>query len=295
MKTYSVVWRTLLLVTLAGCNGHINIPKAEQPLLQSVTLRGARVCNPITVNGVQFLHECQSALPTLTRTGWLLTPVRVPMSTVPDRTRLNSGVILRVTTPTQTNLELAYYARSGTRYVLRQVPPGPGTPAKIIQGAAGQTVEVAMSDNGTVRTWTIAVQMSSCSGWLPLEMVNTSGNGPSRGNPLLVDLLRPEDERFCAETPGTGGGTTTPGYGTDGGPGPATPPPTSPCPNGQPRQFFQFCETCPPNAPPLAHYTGLEACSLSEAMTIMGYGQGSLRYTQCRISQTSSRQACVGP
>ena len=296
MKAHSVLWKALLLVTLAGCKTpiQVNVPPAEQPQLQSVTLRGMRACTAMDVGGVQLLHECNTPLPTLTHTGWVLTPVRVPVSTMPGRDRLNSGVILRVTTPTLTELELAYYARSGIRHLLNRVPPGPGTPAKIIQGAANQTVEVAMSDNGTVRTWTIAVQMSSCSAWLPLEMVNVSRNGSSRSGPLRVDLIRPENERFCAESPaiGSGGGVLD---RWDGGPGPSTPLPTGACPGGGSRQVFQFCEVCPPNAPQLAHYTALEACSQSEAMITMGYGPGSFRQQQCRISTTSSRQACEGP
>lgn len=288
----------LSLFILAGCNGSpIRTPAADAPRLESVGIVGQRVCGAFTNDAQSYNFSCDP-LPTSVGTGWLLTPLRKPHPTNPNWSNVNRGVVLTVSTPSITSIEVAYFSARGTRLiVLNQVAPGPGRPLQLVQGQAGE-VEVVATDDGTRKTWKISIQYGSCLPQLELQVVNISASG-QRSGPLAIHLLRKTDETLCVGTPATGGGATVGTFASAPGGssmGPGGTPSSGQCPGGGSGTFFQFCELCPRGAPrSLAQYTGLVACSLTDAKAIMGYGPGSTKSTLCSLSQVSSEPACEGP
>lgn len=299
-STFLVAVRTSILLPclalLAACNGlPINTPPPDKPQLESVNLRGQRVCGTFTNSTTTFTFACDP-LPTSIGTGWQLTPLKKPHPTNPNWSIPNRGVVFTVSTPSLTSIEVAYRASSGARFVLSQVSPGPGRPQMLQAGPS--EVEVTASDNGVRKTWTIAAQTNACLEKMELEIVNI--NGATRSDTLPIHVLRIPDETLCISSPPVGSGTsTTLGTSRTGGVGMGTTTGTSssgPCIGGTSRTMFQFCERCSTSGGTWAQYTGIESCSLSDAIAVMGYGPGGVKNGGlCSLSQTGSEAQCEGP
>jgi hypothetical protein len=273
-----------MIVLLAGCQTTITPPAVQQPKLVSVQLNGARMCGSKVVDEQEHIDNCSNALPTIEHTFWVLSPLHLPNPARPNGLRLNRAVEFTVTTPTLTNLEVAYFTGGGQRFVLRQLAPAPDSPPIISQGSANQSVEVAMTDDGTTRTWRVVVYKGGCLGILPLEFVNVSGNGTSRSGSTKATILR-EEERSCVINASSGGTGAIPGVfiQSDGGPTPA-PPVTQPgC-----SQMFKLCLTCPKGVAALAQYMEIAACSRADAFTTVGSSP------LCTLAEVSSRSSCEG-
>lgn len=284
----------LCLAVLAACNGTpINVPPADKPRLESVNLLGQRVCGSFTAAGTTITYACDP-LPTSIGTGWQLTPLRKPHPANPNWSLPNRGVVFTVSTPSLTSIEIAYRASSGARFVLSQVLPGPGRP-QMLQAGPGE-VEVATSDDGARKTWTIAAQTNPCLEKMELEVVNISRG--TRSDTLPIHFLRTPDETLCVSTPSVGGVSPTFGTARTGGVGlgtPTTPPASGPCPGGASRTMFQFCERCSTTGGSWVQFTGIESCSLTDARAVMGYGPGGARLgLGCTLDTTSSRAQCEG-
>lgn len=284
------------LAVLAACNGlPINAPPPDKPQLESVNLRGQRVCGTFSNSTTTFTFACDP-LPTSIGTGWQLTPLRKPHPTNPNWSIPNRGIVFTVSTPSLTSIEVAYRASSGARFVLSQVSPGPGRPQMLQAGAS--EVEVASTDNGVRKTWTIAAQTNSCLEKMELEIVNISRG--ARSDTLPIHILRIPDETLCITTPAVGSGISpTLGTSRTGGVGMGTTTGTSAsgsCPGGASRTMFQFCEVCSTTGGSWAQYTGIESCSLTDAIAHMGYGPSGVRTLSgfCSLSQTGSKAQCEG-
>jgi hypothetical protein len=291
MPPLLTVVRSLMLsclVLVTACNGlPVNTPAPQTPRLESVNLLGQRVCGTFTNSSSTFNFACDP-LPASIGTGWLLTPPSKPHPTNPNWSILNRGIVFTVSTPTLTSIEIAYRAGSGARYVLSQVPPGPGTPQTLQAGPS--EVEVAAADDGVRKTWTIAARTNTCLEKMELEIVNISGG--TRSDTLPLHILRTPAEISCSPNVIVGD-APTPQIGTN--PVPQPPPPPGPCAGGTPRTLFQFCERCPTGGRVWVQYTGIESCSLSDAKAVLGYGPNGVRLIQgCSISQTGSRAQCEG-
>lgn len=280
---------------LAACDGRtIDIPPAQTPRLEAVNLLGQRACGPFEAGGSTIDLACDP-LPTSAGTGWQLTPLKKPHPANPNWSLTNRGIVFTVSTPSLTSIEVAYRAGSGTRYVLSQVPPGPGRP-RMLQAGPGE-VEVAATDDGVRKTWTIAAQTNPCLEKMELEVVDISQG--TRSDTLPIHVLRAADETQCISSPPVGSGVA-PTFGTasTGGTAMGTPTgssPSGPCAGGASRTMFEFCERCSTTGGSWVTYTGIESCSLADARANMGYGPGGVRLGQgCTLNQTGSRAQCEG-
>lgn len=298
-STFLVAVRTSIvlpcLAVLAACNGlPINVPPPDKPRLESVNLLGQRVCGTFANSTTTFTFACDP-LPTSIGTGWQLTPLRKPHPASPNWSLPNRGIVFTVSTPSLTSIEIAYRASSGTRFVLSQVSPGPGRPQMLQAGSS--EVEVAATDDGVRKTWTIAAQTDSCLEKMELEVVNISRG--TRSDTLPIHVLRTPDETLCISTPPVGSGVP-PAFVTasTGGVGlgtPTGPSASGPCPGGASRTMFQFCERCSTTGGSWVQFTGIESCSLTDARAVMGYGPGGVRlWLGCSLNETGSRAQCEG-
>ena len=265
------------LALLAACDGRIiETPPPEKPRLEAVNLLGQRVCGPFEAGGTIGDFDCD-ALPTSAWTGWQLTPLKKPHPTNPNWSITNRGIVFTVSTPSLTSIEVAYRASSGARYVLAQVPPGPGHP-RMLQAGPGE-VEVAAADDGVRKTWTIAADTNPCQEKTQLEVVDLRDG--TRSDTLTIHVLRAPDETQCIQSASTGGSGVGPVFGTfasGGGTAMGTPtgPPPGPCSGGAQRTMFQFCLRCPTSGTTWVQPVGIEACSLDDARAHTGYGPGGV-------------------
>lgn len=283
------------LAVLTACNGAtIKVPPAGTPRLESVNLLGQRVCGSFDADGTLFTFACDP-LPTSIGTGWQLTPREKPHPASPNWSLTNRGIVFTVSTPSLTSIEIAYRASSGTRFILSQVLPGPGRP-QMLQAGPGE-VEVAATDDGVRKTWTIAAQTNPCLAKMELEVVNISRG--TRSDTLPIHFLRTRDETLCISTPPAGSGVS-PAFGTVGTGGVGLGTPTAPsasgsCPGGASKTMFQFCERCSTTGGSWVQFTGIESCSLTDAEAVMGYGPGGVRLQLgCSLNETTSRTQCEG-
>ena len=280
------------LALLAACDGRtIDTPPAQTPRLEAVNLTGQRVCGPFEAGGSIIDLACDP-LPTSAGTGWQLTPLRKPHPVNPNWSLSNRGIVFTVSTPSLTSIEVAYRASSGTRYVLSQVPPGPGHP-QMLQAGPGE-VEVAAADDGVRKTWTIAAQTNPCLGKMELEVVDISQG--TRSDTLPIHVLRAADETQCIQSPPVGGGGVGPVFGTEstgGGTamGSPTGPAPGPCSGGTQRTMFLFCLRCPTSGTTWVQPVGYEACSVDDARAHAGYGPGGVNSGNgCTLIHTGSAQ-----
>jgi hypothetical protein len=269
----------------------INTPAPVQPQLESVSLRGQRVCGQFDISTANFNFVCDP-LPTIGATGWQLTPLEKPHPSDPNLSLTNRGIAFTVSGPTLTSIEVAYIAASGSRFVMAQVSPGLDRPRMLQAGPS--EVEVAATDDGVRKTWTIAAKTNSCFERQTLEIVNFSSRG--RSNPLIIDILRSPGETFCIQDYQNPPGP--PGGGSDGkvgmGETPVTSPPSA-CPGGAPLTTFRFCEVCSTAPRASVQYTAIESCSLSSAEAAMGYGpNGPKLGGLCSLRQTGGQAQCEG-
>lgn len=295
-STFLVAVRTSIvlpcLAILAACNGlPINTPPPDKPQLESVNLLGQRVCGTFANSTSSLTFACDP-LPTSIGTGWQLTPLRKPHPTNPSWSFPNRGIVFTVSAPSLTSIEIAYRASNGARFMLSQVSPGPGRPQMLQAGPS--EVEVAATDDGVRKTWTIAAQTNSCLEKMELEVVNISRG--TRSDVLSILVLRAPDETLCISTPAAGNGIS-PGFGTSrtGGVGMGPTGSSGSCSGGTSRRMFHFCEVCSTAPRASAQYSGIESCSLTDAIATMGYGLGGVKVGGlCSLSQTVSEAQCEG-
>lgn len=276
-------------IFFTGCAG-IQVPPAQKPVLLEVKTVGSRVCGSLTASGTTYDITPCDPLPTTNSTAWLLPPTK-PKPGNSQLQILNRGAVAVVKTPPLTSLEVAYFTGMGRRrVVLSQVAPGLDHPTTLRQGGPGE-VAVSSQDDGTDKTWQVAISMSGCSPRLPFEIVNLSTNSVSRSEPLAIDLIR--DSTVCGFSGASGGGGGFDGVihaiPLDSLP---PPPPASECPGGGARREFAYCITCPRGAPQLAQWVGYPACTQSEANTVIGVD--NLRAGGCSVDIGASRQSCEG-
>jgi hypothetical protein len=276
----------LLSMCAAGCPGGsgspgIKIPAPTQPKLETVRLVGNRVCAPFTTGERTFDFTCP-ALPTINASGWQLTPERVPPTANPQRLHSNRVVVLTVSGPSLTEIDVELVRPgTGANFPLTPVDSNrPGLPGEV---ATAREVGVRASDDGTKKTWQIDVNVSMCAFHRTLQVFNHSSASPSRSNPLEVTLLRASDERMCAETPGTGPGGGPFWQHEGAAPGhPTNPQPTGPCAGGAARQLFHVCENCASFHPAeLNDWSAGEYCSWQDVLDTYGYSTGSKRSAPC--------------
>jgi hypothetical protein len=275
------------VLTLTSCG--TTPPRATAPRLAEVKITGQRVCPSITAAGTEFTFTCNQ-LPTIVPSGWLLTPDTRILPNRPGVTRPNDAAVVVVTTPSRTTIEVNYVPSHRASWPQRQVTPGVGTPYHRV-GRDG-AVEVSSSDDGTTKTWYIAVQMWSCLEKLPLEIVNTSANGPSRSNPLSVTLFRPSADVYCP--PGNQGPMAD--YVWIQRPGASrsqtsTPPAT--CPGGSSPTLFETCLVCPRSSgQSLADYVVFDGCSFADVKSRALTPETA---ALCSFTQVANREQCEGP
>jgi len=205
------------MILLSGCpNNVVNTPVPDQPQIVSGNLIGQRECGSITIDGTTFSFVCDP-MPTKNNTGWLLAP---GTHTTANGTHLgNNFVALTVTAPTLTNLEIEFESTSGSSVPQTQIPTAPNQPDPNVLGPGGQ-VGVQMTDNGTMRTWTLTVQLAQCSAQAKLNIFDVVTAGVHSTNPLVVYILRDPTQFSCTGTGTTGnGGTGSNGTGSTGNTG----------------------------------------------------------------------------
>jgi len=201
------------LLLLSGCpNGAITTPAPQQPMIVSGSLIGQRECGNITIDQTTFTFDCTQPLPNSGDTGWLLAP---GTHTTANGTHLgNKAVVLTVTTPSLTDLDVEFVPPSGPTVPQGQIPIAPGQPDPNDVGTNGQ-VGVAETDNGTTKTWTLTFQLAQCSAVAALNISDVAADGTRSTMPLVVHLLRDPTQFSCSGT----GGTTIGGNGNSGNTG----------------------------------------------------------------------------
>jgi hypothetical protein len=282
----AVLSASFLLVN--GCSS-VNTPAVTQPRLAAVRLVGNQVCGSFDVPDRTYTFTCDP-LPTLTASGWQLTPVW--RYDDPNRPKANRIVVLTLTGASLTDLRIDYEASSTATWTLRQDPPGPGQPLSI--GAHG-AVEVDVADDGTTRTWTVTANVWLCARDVNLVFSSMKPDGSDRSNGTRVVLLR-ADEGQC-EFSSSGGGAYASGSANRSS-GPST---RGPCPGGAARSVFGICENCSsPYDPRFNDWTGVEACDWEEVLQLFDYKNpdGTPKFPKsqyCRTPRQEAQTACEGP
>ncbi len=283
--------RVALLVAVGGGGCGQKVPPATQPKLESVTIVGRRLCGDLTTGGQTFTFTCP-ALPTVSSTGWVLSPPWTPSTMAPGRQHLNRVATVTVSAPSLTEIEVELVRLGGAANLpLASVDSNlPGKPGEV---AGAREVGVVSQDTGNGKTWKIDVNVSGCADFREIQIFNRSGN--ARSSPLAVTLLRDPAEEVCV------GGVSGPIYASvSGGPGPGNPvnsKPSGPCAGGAAERLFNVCENCANLHPQSANvYTGFSACSWSDVLAVFGYsGPATTKPQLCTIQQVASREACEGP
>ena len=197
--SHLTAWMLLAAGLLAATTVAEAQPVPAQPSIVYGGLVGHRVCGNFSEPGTTFTFGCDP-LPTKIATGWQLTPLFKTDGA--GKPAANTGVIIRVTTPSFTNLYVEYEDQAGTKLPLAQIVSGPGTPQPRDLGPNGQ-VGVASDDNGTVKTWSLQFIVNTCTDWDRVNIYNVGANGLRNPNPVPVYLLRDRNE-MCSG--GVGGG-----------------------------------------------------------------------------------------
>lgn len=273
--------------------GSVKTPAASQPVLEGVRLVGRQICGPLTTPTATYAFTC-APLPTTTPSGWLMTPGWVGSSANPQRLHSNRTVVITVSTPSLTDIEveLAGLGGGNVSVPLAQVDANrPGNPGEV---SGARQVGVSNQDDGIRKTWQIEVQVSTCADSRQLHIFNRSSGSTTRSAPLEVQIVRDPNEETCV---GSGSG---PWYASSGGSGvgtPTSPKPPGPCAGGSQPRLFQVCEACgQPPSPQLNNYSAGEYCDWNEVRAVYGYsGPATVKPATCTLTQVASREACEGP
>lgn len=281
---------------LSSCIGiKPRIPKAEQPKLESVQLRGQRVCAPFSTTRYTWDFTCEP-LPTSVATGWQLVPGFYPHPSIPNRLNRNRAANITVTTPSFTSIEISLVLSNRSSSVQKQIDPRYGRAGLI--GPVGGEVQVSAEDDGTRKTWHIRVVDNACNDQLPLNIVNISSNGPTRSNPLSVVLLRDPNDAACIDTINHRVGPMT-GIWEEGdvmAPNPNVAAVSGPCPDGSQPTLYRTCLLCPKNAPKeIAEYGEHPGCEFSDIINLFGMWPGSGKAQTCSLRQVRNQEECLGP
>jgi hypothetical protein len=271
-------------------------PTPAMPMLVNMKVVGQQVCGQYTSQALPYAFTC-NGLPSTVPSGWQMTPVRVPSVADPTRSHTNRIAILTVSGGSGTELDVEYVVNAGnpnTNRLLTQVdpnqPPGPG------EVAIKKQVGVSAADDGTTKTWTVSVNISTCVEMRHIQLFDRAGNPPVRKGPLDVYFFRDPADEDCS-----GGGTYSPPGGVftlRTGPGDQTKDsPSGPCPGNAPRTLFNVCQNCAFGHPQDANeWTGYEGCSWNEVLDVFGYtGAAATKPQICTIRQAASREDCEGP
>ncbi len=288
---------------LAGCQGlQVNAPAPTQPQLVAVDFSGARVCGAPFTNGYGTFTLACDPLPTISATAWRLTPQYLPGPQSPEPYVLNRTVNVTLSTPSLTNLEIAFIPNPRERRIVQQV----GNDVRDTQlgnanSLGGRASVVVLSDDGTTKTWRIRMRINPCASKAEFEFVNLSGDGSSRSGPIQFTVLRAEEDTICGGTYGPGGGGTFGTSTSGGGSGtPTAPVPMGACPGGGQPTTFRLCESVVGQPQSIASYTEASACSFDEVKAAYGYlrdSSGQLTTKELagwRLNQVSGPQACRG-
>lgn len=276
----------LLLACNGGTGGVTSVP--AQPKLVSGALLGARACGDFPIRQ-QILSFTCDPLPTTDRTGWRLTPLLKPPNSQGTQW-LNRAIVLTVTSPTATDLNVDYVTETGVVWRLRKIPDGPGEPAPI-RGRGEYAF--AASDDGTTKTWTLKFILDSCTTDAEIRMA--SSNASTTSPPLTAILMRDPNELECTST---GGG---PGFSTTGPrpPNPMTPGPpgSGPCAGGGSPRTFGVCENCASGHPPsMNRWSAGQYCDEAEVRAVYGYTDPLLNPTPkaqiCTMRIEPNRENC---
>lgn len=193
----------VLIAGLVGCVPNpTNTPAPNQPKLVSVSLFGHRVCGNLSVVEGVFSFTCDP-LPTIGDSGWQLTPVF--RTNALGRQIANTAVILTISTPSLTQLDVQYQNQVGGRIEQTQIFSTHGAPKFV--GSQGQVL-VASTDDGNMKTWTLKFEVNTCVDLAQVNIFNVSG--VARSNPLNVFFLRDPSD---TATTCLGGPLPTPTYG----------------------------------------------------------------------------------
>jgi len=278
----------------AGCagsgTGGGKAPKPMQPLLEGVRLTGNRICGSIasTAGASTFTFPCPP-LPTREPSGWLMTPSYVPSVLSPQRLHANRTAVINVSGPPMTELDVELVRAEGQLNLpLVQVEPNAvGAPGEV---SVSRQVAVTAIDDGRKKTWLIEVNVSSCADSRQIQLFNRSNGRETRSNPLSVYLVRDPGEEICV-------GQSGPNPAARAGVGePINPRPEGGCPGGGTGKLFQVCESCASLHPQqLSFYSAGTYCSWEEVLAVYGYtGTGVIKPQICKLTQTSSKEACEG-
>jgi len=112
---------------LTNCT-QVKTPAPSQPRLEAVRLVGPRVCGQFSVPGTTYEFTC-AGLPTVAASGWQLTPSWQTLAN--DKQKPNRTVVLTLSTPSATQLQIDYEPSSTATWHLRQKAPGPGSPLPV--------------------------------------------------------------------------------------------------------------------------------------------------------------------
>ena len=163
----------------------------SQPALVSGGLRGHMLCGYFAGDDVSLTFDCQP-LPSSVDSGWLLTPIFWTGSD--GKSNPNKAVVLKVKTPTQTELFIEWETPAGNRVQQQQVTPGNAATKNI--GTNGQVGE-AMVDDGFSRTWTLQFLLGTCMDVAQIDIFNVGSSGSTNGvmsAPLRVWFLHDPQE-----------------------------------------------------------------------------------------------------
>jgi hypothetical protein len=287
MRKYSAAVTATALTVLSSCNTSVTVV-AAQPKLVKVAFAGQRVCGNFQTSFQQFSFTCP-ALPTLDSSGWQITPLVTPSISHPPFEHINNQVNLTITGPSFSSLdiEIAYITSKPNDSLTQVDSTVPNKPGEVFYT---REVGVSQTDDGTTRTWTVEVNVSTCSEIREVQFFDRGTSGP-RSNPLSVYLLRSPQETYC--DPGAQAG---PALG--GGPGPGDPmntPASGGCQNGAAQQTFNVCENCAVGHPQqMSVFATTTACSWSDVLKTFGYAPNSSKPQTCTITQ-ADRATCQGP
>jgi hypothetical protein len=259
------------------------------PTLVNGALLGNRACGNYPVQPGRTLTFTCPPLPTTIQTGWQLTPLLKP-PTPKGVQWTNRVVVLTVTTPTTTNINVVYVTENGNILPMRGIPDGPGEPGSV---TGPHQFAFAATDDGTTKTWTLKFILDSCT--TDAEVRIAASNAAGAGSPLSAILMRHPNELECTSS---GGGVF---YATTGPRSSTSPGPTSgPCPGGGQPRLFGVCENCSPDrSPSMNRWSGGEYCDEAQVRAVYGYTDPLLNPTPkaqtCTMRFEPNRENCEVP
>jgi hypothetical protein len=293
LRLYVFAFLAMLASACAGTGtgpSGVKAPRADQPRLESVRLTGNRMCGSTasTAGASTYTFNCPP-LPTIEASGWLMSPAYAPSALGPQRLHANRTAVINVSAPPLTELDIELVRGGGQLNLpLTQVEPNAiGAPGEV---SASRQVGVTTIDDGRKKTWLVEVNVSSCADSRELQFFNRSTRSETRSNPLSVYLVRDPGEEICV-------GQSGPNPAARAGVGePINPRPEGGCPGGGTGKLFQVCESCASLHPQqLSFYSAGTYCSWEEVLAVYGYtGTGVIKPQICKLTQTSSKEACEG-